>query len=82
MKTKMRGPKADIAVGPVQFQPISIRQTAAHASADNTLGDNTLYLVTSNKQPKQHSPIPRLIWILGTALMYFSVIEFDIASKN
>ena len=45
----MTGPKADVAVGPVQFQPISIRQTAVNASADNTLGDNTLYHVTRNK---------------------------------
>ena len=48
----MTGPTADTAVGPVQFQPISIRQTAVHASADNTLGDNTLYLVTRNKKSK------------------------------
>ena len=35
MKTKMTGPKADIiAVGPAQFQPISIRQTVAHTFAN------------------------------------------------
>ena len=69
----MTGPKADIiAVEPAQFQPISIRQTAAHASAENTLEDNTLYLVTSNKQSKQHSPIPRLTWILVPGKIHVS----------